>query len=55
MACSVDGLFCGGWPDYLILLVTNRVVTQVNSKGLLVLPIAAHQNMELKSFINKML
>jgi hypothetical protein len=19
MACSVYGLFCGGWPDYLIL------------------------------------
>jgi len=36
-------------------MVTNRVVTQVNSKGLLALPIAARQNMELKSFINKML
>jgi len=31
------------------------VVTQVNSKGPLALPIAARQNMELKNFINKML
>jgi hypothetical protein len=36
-------------------MVTNMVVTQVNSKGPLALRIAARQNMKLKSIINKML